>query len=394
MIKLFLSMNSKPKRIGMKNQLKRFRLPLLIFLLFWVAGVLTLYFLETEKSFWYLILVSIGVRDGTSLSDFVGFYQLLWPIMFELLILGFLFSILLEFYSYNPEAHSLKLAKSKKNHSVVLGYNHLGERIVDHLRNNKKPYVVAEILEERVDDLIFAGEPVIIGDHTDETVLRSAGVHKCKEVFCVTTKLRSALIAASKIRKLNPECNLYMRVFNEHFRQNLAAEPYNAFTFSISNWAMDSVKKWSESLDGKALILGQDTLVQRILTYFGGFLKKEIVAIHPDIEAELYFEYPNVLVLRENAKYLESLEELSDIEEIDQIYICWNKEELFSDAIILTMELKKKYPDKEIFVRIFDEELAEIAKNIGASTFSTSAYAFQMLQNEVRQNSNIFPIIK
>ncbi|MCE7737812.1 MAG: hypothetical protein GPJ50_00405, partial [Candidatus Heimdallarchaeota archaeon] len=175
---------------------------------------------------------------------------------------------------------------------------------------------------------------------------------------------------------------------------NLAAEPYNAFTFSISNWAMDSVKKWSESLDGKALILGQDTLVQRILTYFGDFLKKEIVAIHPDIEAELYSEYPNVLILRENAKYLESLEELSDIEEMDQIYICWNKEELFSDAIILTMELKKKYPDKEIFVRIFDEELAEIAKNIGASTFSTSAYAFQMLQNEVRQNSNIFPIIK
>ncbi len=383
-------MNPKPKRIGMKNQLKRFRLPLLIFMLFWAAGVLTLYFLETDKSFKYLILVSIGVKQGVSTSDFVGFYQLLWPIMFELLILGFLLSVLLEFYSYNPEARSLKLAKSKKNHSVILGYNHLGERIVDYLRENKQPYVVVEILQERADDMIFAGEPVIVGDHTEEIVLKSAGVHKCKEVFCVTTKLRNALIAASKIRKINSECNLYMRVFNEHFRQNLDAEPYNAYTFSISNWAMDSVKKWSENMKGKALILGQDTLVQRILTYFGESLKKEIIAIHPEIEPDLYSEYPNVLVLQENAKYLESLEDLCGMEEISQVYICWNNEELFSDAIILTMELKKKYPEKEIFVRIFDEELAELAKGIGATTFSTSAYAFKMLQKEVELNSGVF----
>ena len=70
--------------------------------------------------------------------------------------------------------------------------------------------------------------------------------------------------------------------------------------------------------------------------------------------------------------------------------IFWNNEELFSDAIILTMELKKKYPEKEIFVRIFDEELAELAIGIGASTFSTSAYAFKMLQQEVKINASIF----
>jgi len=383
-------MNPKPKRVGMKNQLKRFRLPFLIFILFWIAGVVILYFLETGESFGHLILVSMGVKPGLSSSNFIGVYQLLWPVMFELLILGFLFSILLEFYSYNPEARSLKLAKSKKNHSVILGYNHLGERIVDYLRENKQPYVVVEILQERADDLIFAGEPVIVGDHTEETVLKSAGIHKCKEVFCVSTKLRNALIAASKIRKINSECSLYMRVFNEHFRQNLAAEPYNAYTFSISNWAMDSVKKWSENLKDKALILGQDTLVQRILTYFGEILKKEIIAIHPDIEPDLYSEYPNVLVLQENAKYLESLEDLCGMEEVSQVYICWNNEELFSDAIILTMELKKKYPEKEIFVRIFDEELAELAKGIGATTFSTSAYAFKMLQKEVELNSGVF----
>ena len=73
------------------------------------------------------------------------------------------------------------------------------------------------------------------------------------------------------------------------------------------------------------------------------------------------------------------------------MYICWNTEELFSDAIILTVAVKKKYPQIELFVRMFDEELAEIAKTIDATTFSTSAFAFQLLQNKVRNTSGIYP---
>jgi len=384
-------MDQKTRKVGLKRQLRRFTIPLIIFILYWVAGVVLVYFIESDKSLGNLILVSMGIRQGLG-SDFLGIYQLLWPILFELLILGFLASVLLELYSFNPEAHSLRKVKQQKNHSVVLGYNHLGERIVDYLKEHKKPYVVVEIQQERADSLIFAGEPIIVGDHSDDTILKTAGIQRCKEVFCVTTKLRSALVAAGKIRKLNPDCNLYMRVFNEHFRQNLTSDPYNAFTFSISNWAMDSVKHWSEKLEKKAIILGNDTLVQRILKYFGDILKKDIVAIDSEIEPDLFANYPNISIIQEDAIYLESIEDCCEMEEISQIYICWNREELFSDSIILAMELRKKYPNIEVFVRIFDEELAELARNTGASTFSTSAYSFKMLQNEVRQNSNLYPV--
>ncbi len=64
---------------------------------------------------------------------------------------------------------------------------------------------------------------------------------------------------------------------------------------------------------------------------------------------------------------------------------------LFSDAIILTVAVKKKYPHIELFVRMFDEELAEIAKTIDATTFSTSAFAFDLLQNKVKTTSGIYP---
>ena len=79
------------------------------------------------------------------------------------------------------------------------------------------------------------------------------------------------------------------------------------------------------------------------------------------------------------------------MENISQMYICWNTEDLFSDAIILTVAVKKKYPNIDLYVRMFDEELAEIAKSINATTFSSSAFAFEMLQCEVKENSGIYP---
>ncbi len=382
-------MHRKNSLIGLKNQLKRFRLPLLIFLLFWIGGIVTLAFIEQGESFGHLILVSIGVREGISDSDFIGFYQLLWPIMFELLILGFLLSVLLDFYSYNPVGYARKIAKQKKDHTVVLGYNHLGERIVNFLRENKKSYVAVEIQRESIDDLIYLGEPVVVGDYTDEDILKAAGIHRCKEVFCVTTKLRRALIVAGKIRKLNPECRLYMRVFDDHFRKYLSEEPYKAFTFSISNWSMESIKEWSNDNEGKVLVLGNDTVVQRIITHFGEKRDNELYVIDPEVEPEVYSEYSNVKIITEQARFLETIEEHCNMQEITQVFICWNKEEIFSDAIILTMALKREYPHIGIYVRIYDEELAVIARSIGATTFSSSGYAFRKLQKEVEPDSSI-----
>ena len=52
--------------------------------------------------------------------------------------------------------------------------------------------------------------------------------------------------------------------------------------------------------------------------------------------------------------------------------------------------LKQKYPHITVYVRMFDEELARITKILEAVPFSTSAYAFRMLQKEVDKNSGIY----
>jgi hypothetical protein len=240
-------MSRQAKLRSFINQIKKFRLPLLIFLLFWLAGIITLYVIEPNKSFGRIMLISMGILEGSSIL-FSGFYQFLWPLMFELLILSFILTTLQEFYGYNPVLNARKLASHQKDHAVVLGYNHLGMRIVDYLINKNQPYSLIEIDFEKVEDLITFNQPIVVGDYTDKKIMRLAGIEHCKEVFCVTTDLRRALIAADRVRDLNKKCCLYMRVFDEHFRDYLTSEPWNAFTFSTSKWTMESVKIWGESV--------------------------------------------------------------------------------------------------------------------------------------------------
>jgi hypothetical protein len=371
----------------LRGKIKQLLIAVLILVIFWIIGLIVLYVVEVDKSFLNIFLISILLREGTD-TIFYSIYRFLFPLLFELLILSIIVTFLLEYYSFDPINRARKIAKRQSNHSVVLGYNHLGERIVEFLREHKKPYVLVEQEKELIDELIGLEQPVVIGDYTSDDIIKIIGIKKCKEVFCVSSNLRSSLIAAEKAREINKNCKLYMRMFDEHFREFLEGDPWDAYTFSTSGWIMESIKEWTKSINGSAVILGNDSTVKRIIQYIGEELKKEIYVIDPIIDSDL-FELDTIHIHNEKVKYLESIEDLCNLKEVSQMYICWNEERLFSDAIILTKALKQKYPNITIYVRIFDEELARIAAILGAVPFSTSAYAFNMLQKEVDKNSGI-----
>ncbi len=288
------------------DQLKNFRVPFLIFLLFWIAGIITFLIIEKDAKFWEILLISICVKPSEASETLNNLYQFIWPLLFELLILTFILTTLQEFYGYNPIISSRKMSSRKSNHTVVLGCNHLGKRVVEYLRENNQPYSVVEIDMTKVEDLINFHQPVVVGDYTDIDIMELAGVKKCKEVICVTSDLRRALIAAVKVRELNSTCDLYMRVFNDHFREYLTSEPWNAYTFSLSKWTMNSVVKWSEKItkENSIIVLENDSIVVRMVDYFGNHLESNVYLIDPEIDAEVYKDLPNVHLLRNECNLL------------------------------------------------------------------------------------------
>ena len=60
-----------------RNQLKQFRLPFAIFMLFWVAGFLAFYFIEEGKNFWQIFLISVCAQSSETHVTFYNIYQIL-----------------------------------------------------------------------------------------------------------------------------------------------------------------------------------------------------------------------------------------------------------------------------------------------------------------------------
>jgi NADH/NAD ratio-sensing transcriptional regulator Rex len=329
------------------------------------------------------------VNIPSDAGDFGQFYAVVWPILLEVIFFGFIMGELFE--KYNPIITSRILASHKRNHAVIIGYQHLSERIIEYCVKNKEQFALIEDCEELVEDLINAEHPIVIGDATETANLEWANVKRAKEVFINVNDVRIAIICTEKIRKMNPDCHIYVRAFEDHVQEYLRAPPLNAFSFSTSKWAMDNVHEWTKNKTGKVIVIGRDSLTHRIAHHVSQQPDRQVY-LFDDVHEGIEFVVNRQLhIFKEFACFLSDLREYVDLEEVTQVFICWKRESEFDESIYLTSKLNLRYPHIEVFVRIFDEELKDIIKKYNAKTFSTSKKAFKMLQKVVTSDSVIAP---
>jgi len=370
-------------------KIKQYKYPFIFLFLFWFGGFLYFLFTEPIHDLWAIFLYSFTIRCPSVGGDFAGFYSLVWPIILEVIVFGFIIGELLE--KYNPIITSRILCRHRHNHTLIIGYDHLSVRIIEHCIENKKHFCIIEDDEELVEDYINHGYPVLVGDPTETNNLVNANIDDIKEVFICTNDVRISIICSEKIRNYNKECPIYVRVFEEHVQEFLQQPPINAFPFSTSKWAMDAVVKWSQARKGKAIIIGRDHLCHRLAYNISNQENREAYLfddIHDGIE---FLENDRLHIISDFPRFLSDLRMHVNLNEITQAYIFWTSRGEFDEAIYLTSKIHLRYPDIEIFVRVFDDELNDVVKRYNAKTFSSSLYAFKLLQKNVAKNSSIAP---
>jgi len=359
----------------------------IFFFLFWFGGFLFFLFSEPYDSLSEIVLYSLTIRPPAGAGDFAKFYALVWPILLEVIFFGFIMGELLE--KYNPVITGRILAQHKRNHTVVIGYHHLSERIIEYCIENKEPFCLIEDNQELVEDLINASYPVVVGDPTETSNLLFGNIKRAKEVFITIDDVRIVIICTEKIRKLNPECPIYVRAFGDHVQEYLKQPPLNAFSFSTSEWAMDGIRKWTKDIKGKAIVIGRDNLTHRIAYHISLQPEREIFLFDDEHDGIEFPQNSLLHIINEFACFLSDFQPHVNLEEVTQIFICWKRESEFDESIYLTSKIKLRYPHIKVFVRIFDEELIDIVEKNNAKTFSSSSKAFKMLQKEVKLDSAI-----
>jgi len=371
-------------------KLKQYKLQFLFFILFWFVGFLFFLITQPLDTIGKIFLYSLTVGIPDNAGNFAEFYALIWPILLEVIFFGFIMGELLQ--KYNPIITSRILARHKRNHTVVIGYRHLSERIVEYCVENKKSYCLIEDSEERVEDLINAGQPIVVGDATEDSNLIAANVKKAKEVFITVDDVRFSIICTEKIRKVNLDCQIYVRAFADHVQDYLRQPPLNTFSFSTSKWAMERINKWTKDKTGNVVVIGRDGLTHRIAHHISLQPGREVFLFDDEHEGIEFVVSEQLHIIHDLPCFLSDLRTHVNLEEVSQVFICWKRESEFDESLYLTSKLHLRYPHIQVYVRIFDEELIDLVKNYNAKTFSSSRKAFKKLQEEVSPDSSIYPI--
>ena len=75
------------------------------------------------------------------------------------------------------------------------------------------------------------GSPVVVDYPKESSNLTSASIKRAKEDFINVDDVRIVIICSEKIRKLNLECNIYARAFEDHVQEYLKQHFYTHFHF-------------------------------------------------------------------------------------------------------------------------------------------------------------------
>jgi hypothetical protein len=242
---------------------------------------------------------------------------------------------------------------------------------------------------ELVEDLINANCPIVVGDPTETPNLLFANIKRAKEIFITIDDVRIVILCTEKIRKLNEDCPIYVRAFEDHVQEYLIQDPLKAFSFSTSKWAMDGIQEWTKNKKGKAIVVGRDKLTHRIAYHISLQPEREIYLFDDEHDGIEFPVNAQLHIIEEFACFLSDFKPHVNLDEVTQFFICWKRESEFDELIYLTSKLRLRYPHIEVFVRIFDEELVDLVEKNNAKTFSSSSNAFKMLQKEVAEESAI-----
>ncbi len=191
----------------------------------WGFALLALWFAFGILGYYRWAGLSLGraVLNALYLGRERGWFWDLYSFWGQCLVFGIIVSIFLmqAVERYNPQEGCRMLAMEMKDHAIVIGYTHLGARIIEHFQRNHLPYVLIEKDATAVDDLVRAGEPVIVDNAKEAGTLEEAGIERAKLVLVASNNIETALLVTKRARDRNRRARIIVRCYLDEFTEIL-----------------------------------------------------------------------------------------------------------------------------------------------------------------------------
>jgi Trk K+ transport system NAD-binding subunit len=368
----------KSKFVKFRILIKQNILALAILILWFTGNYLVFYKMtgfDAEKALLYTFYF----------AEMKGAWGHFYPMISSIIIFGWVFTLItIELYrKYNPVQTCLQLSKSMKNHIVIIGYSHLGQRIREYLVGKKKPYVVVEDDKKLISELIEKEEPVVPLKACDPEMLKYAAIENAKLVMITRNDLEAQVVAVKYVKELNPDCRIICRVFDDSMadiiEKNLGCE-----TISSSRYTAELIYNQLKSLNTKEVLLAGCTNTTRRLI---NMLKKDGISIKAIEKKEESLEgmLDAGSIIIGNARDRDVLIR-AGIKNIDKVIVFIDNAE---DVLHIADKIRELNPNCQLICRFFHEQVAEILEKppFNATVVSTSKHALKkIIESDIFEN--------
>ncbi|MBB5873906.1 Trk K+ transport system NAD-binding subunit [Allocatelliglobosispora scoriae] len=157
----------------------------------------------------------------------------------------------------------VRLRQPQSDHIVVVGLGGVGTRVL-RLLHDRGLKMVAIARDEQDRGVQLARElaiPLVIGDPSRETTLRTAGVDRCRALMAITSADASNLETALHGRNLQPRLHVVLRVFDGDLARHVRRTFDLPYSRSVSYLAAPA---FAEALMGREVI-GTISVERRVL---------------------------------------------------------------------------------------------------------------------------------
>ncbi len=276
----------------------------------------------------------------------------------EFVIFGLIFSLItIElFRKYNPVDTCRELAKGYSNHAVIIGYNHVGKRIAEFLKEKGKSVVIIEKDSDKLSELVDKEQPLVNDDALLLDTLKDAGVANAKAVYVMTDNIEVQMVVNAHVRKLNKTCKLITRVFEDDIGE-VISKAYNATLISTSKFAASVIfEKIQKHQYRNILLIGMNHITTRLMHKFKSLPEIQYKTIEEDEELIEEMLVERNCVIQGDPKDLAILEQ-ADIKNVDCVVI--TNPDVTSTSLI-TKRIRDFNMNCKIIARFFLDSVAEI----------------------------------
>lgn len=204
------------------------------------------------------VLLGLSTADGAWGHFYAPFTRVV--------VFGVLVSIIVNNVTrrYRPETTARRLAAESRDHVVVVGYTHLGERIREAMLRAGVEVVVVDSDRARVERIVHDEAPLVIGDPRDPATIAAAAVERARAVAVVDDAIEIAAVVARTVRARNPSCELILRCPDDDVGEILSRS-YRARIVSTSRLIARRVVEDAQRRGiRRALVLGDNNIGRRV----------------------------------------------------------------------------------------------------------------------------------